>query len=73
MLLVEKKPLKRKNLGNVIRYSSRNSIRIRKKQLPKKLGVEMKAMGMVMMKQVVNEKEAYMVQQGQRKISKTKI
>ena len=37
------------------------------KTAPKKLGVEMKAMGMVMMKQVVNEKEAYMVQQGQRK------
>jgi len=33
----------------------------------KKLGVEMKAMGMVMMKQIVNEKEAYMVQQGKRK------
>ena len=32
-----------------------------------KLSVEMKAMGMTMMKQVVNEKEAYMVQQGQRK------
>ena len=31
-----------------------------------KLAVEMKAMGMTMMKQVVNEKEAYMVQQGQR-------
>lgn len=37
------------------------------KTAPKKLGIEMKAMGMVMMKQVVNEKEAYMVQQGQRK------
>lgn len=37
------------------------------KTAPKKLGVEMKAMGMVMMKQVVNEKEAYIVQQGQRK------
>ena len=37
------------------------------KTAPKKLGVEMKAMGMVMMKQVVNEKEAYMVQQGKRK------
>ncbi|UGS23904.1 M16 family metallopeptidase [Flavobacterium channae] len=37
------------------------------KTAPKKLGVEMKAMGMTMMKQVVNEKEAYMVQQGQRK------
>ena len=32
-----------------------------------KLAVEMKAMGMTMMKQVVNDKEAYMVQQGQRK------
>ena len=37
------------------------------KTAPKKLGVEMKAMGMTMMKQVVNDKEAYMVQQGQRK------
>ncbi len=37
------------------------------KTAPKKLGVEMKAMGMTMMKQVVNEKEAYMMQQGQRK------
>ena len=37
------------------------------KTAPKKLAVEMKAMGMTMMKQVVNEKEAYMVQQGQRK------
>lgn len=36
------------------------------KTAPKKLGVEMKAMGMTMMKQVVNEKEAYMLQQGQR-------
>ena len=37
------------------------------KTAPSKLAVEMKAMGMTMMKQVVNEKEAYMVQQGQRK------
>jgi predicted Zn-dependent peptidase len=37
------------------------------KTAPKKLGVEMKAMGMTMMKQVVNEKEAYAIQQGQRK------
>ena len=37
------------------------------KSAPKKLGVEMKAMGMTMSKQVVNEKEAYAVQQGQRK------
>ena len=37
------------------------------KTAPKKMGVEMKAMGMTMMKQVVNEKEAYAVQQGQRK------
>lgn len=37
------------------------------KTAPNKLGVEMKAMGSTMMKQVVNEKEAYMVQQGQRK------
>ena len=37
------------------------------KTAPKKLGVEMKAMGMTYIKQVVNEKEAYMVQQGQRK------
>lgn len=37
------------------------------KTAPKKLGVEMKAMGMTMMKQVVNETGAYMVQQGQRK------
>mgnify|MGYP000857288745 CR=1 FL=1 len=37
------------------------------KSSPNKLSVEMKAMGMTMMKQVVNEKEAYMVQQGQRK------
>ncbi|WP_322550879.1 pitrilysin family protein [Flavobacterium psychraquaticum] len=37
------------------------------KSAPKKLGVEMKAMGMVMSKQVVNEKEAYAMQQGQRK------
>ncbi|WP_264560142.1 M16 family metallopeptidase [Flavobacterium sp. N2270] len=37
------------------------------KTAPNKLAVEMKAMGMTMMKQVVNEKEAYMVQQGQRK------
>jgi len=32
-----------------------------------KLAVEMKAMGMTMMKQVVNEKGAYVTQQGQRK------
>ena len=32
-----------------------------------KMAMEMKAMGMTMMKQVVNEKGAYMVQQGQRK------
>ena len=37
------------------------------KSAPKKLGVEMKAMGMTMMKQVVNEMEAYMMQQGQKK------
>lgn len=37
------------------------------KTAPKKLGIEMKAMGMVMSKQVVNEKEAYAMQQGQRK------
>ena len=37
------------------------------KTASKKLGIEMKAMGMTMMKQVVNDKEAYMVQQGQRK------
>ncbi len=37
------------------------------KTAPNKLAVEMKAMGMTMMKQVINEKEAYMVQQGQRK------
>ena len=37
------------------------------KTAPKKLGVEMKVMGNSMMKQVVNEKEAYMIQQGQRK------
>lgn len=37
------------------------------KSAPNKSGVEMKAMGMTMMKQVVNEKEAYAVQQGQRK------
>ena len=37
------------------------------KSAPNKLGVEMKAMGMTMMKQVVNEKEGYAVQQGQRK------
>ena len=37
------------------------------KSAPKKLGIEMKAMGMVMSKQVVNEKEAYAMQQGQRK------
>ncbi|WP_445456734.1 M16 family metallopeptidase [Flavobacterium sp. HNIBRBA15423] len=32
-----------------------------------KMAMEMKAMGMTMMKQVINEKGAYMVQQGQRK------
>lgn len=37
------------------------------KTAPKKLGVEMKAMGMTVMKQIVNEKGAYMEQQGQRK------
>jgi len=37
------------------------------KTAQKKMGVEMKAMGMTMMKQVVNEKEAYAIQQGQRK------
>ena len=37
------------------------------KTASKKLGVEMKVMGNSMMKQVVNEKEAYMIQQGQRK------
>lgn len=37
------------------------------KTAPKKLGIEMKAMGMLMSKQVVNEKEAYAMQQGQRK------
>src|SRR5690606_26424139 len=31
-----------------------------------KMAVEMTAMGMSMMKQVVNDKEAYMIQQGQR-------
>ncbi|MFD2908279.1 M16 family metallopeptidase [Flavobacterium ardleyense] len=36
------------------------------KTAPKKLGIEMKAMGMVMSKQVVNEKEAYAITQGQR-------
>ncbi len=33
-----------------------------------KLKVEMKGMGMTMMKQLINEKEAYMEQQGQRKV-----
>ena len=37
------------------------------KTAPKKLGVDMKVMGNSMMKQIVNEKEAYAVQQGQRK------
>lgn len=37
------------------------------KTAPKKLGLEMKAMGTTMSKQVVNEKEAYAIQQGQRK------
>ena len=37
------------------------------KTASKKLGVEMKVMGNSMMKQIVNEKEAYMIQQGQRK------
>ena len=37
------------------------------KSAPKKLGVDMKVMGNSMMKQIVNEKEAYAVQQGQRK------
>lgn len=37
------------------------------KTAPKKLAVEMKAMGMTMSKQIVNEKEAYAIQQGQRK------
>lgn len=36
------------------------------KTAQKKMSVEMKAMGSTMMKQVVNEKEAYAVQQGQR-------
>jgi len=37
------------------------------KTAPKKLAAEMKAMGMTMMKQIVNEKGAYTVQQGKRK------
>jgi len=37
------------------------------KSAPKKLVVEMKAMGATVSKQVINEKEAYAVQQGQRK------
>ena len=37
------------------------------KSAPKKLAFEMKAMGMTMSKQIVNEKEAYAMQQGQRK------
>ena len=37
------------------------------KTAPKKLTFEMKAMGMTMSKQIVNEKEAYAMQQGQRK------
>ncbi|WP_396138985.1 M16 family metallopeptidase, partial [Flavobacterium sp.] len=37
------------------------------KTAPKKLAFEMKAMGMTMSKQIVNEKEAYAMQQGQRK------
>ena len=38
-----------------------------------KLAVELKAMGTTMMKQVVNENGAYMVQQGQRKDFKVMI
>lgn len=37
------------------------------KTAPKKLAFEMKAMGMTMSKQIVNEKEAYAMQQGNRK------
>ncbi len=35
--------------------------------VPNKMAVELKAMGMTLMKQVVNEKGAYMTQQGQRR------
>jgi predicted Zn-dependent peptidase len=46
--------------GNALEMSSKVSS-------SNKLAVEMKAMGMTMMKQVVNEKGAYVMQQGQRK------
>jgi zinc protease len=59
-----------KNVKTLAIYSSGTvqgtALELVVKSAPKKLGVEMKAMGMTMMKQVVNEKEAYMVQQGQR-------
>jgi zinc protease len=46
--------------GNALEMSSKVSS-------SNKLSVEMKAMGMTMMKQVVNDKGAYVMQQGQRK------
>ncbi|MDP5028512.1 MAG: insulinase family protein [Flavobacterium sp.] len=59
-----------KNVKTLAVYSSGTvqgtALELVVKTTSKKLGVEMKAMGMTMMKQVVNEKEAYMVQQGQR-------
>lgn len=42
------------------------SLELHMKTAENKMAVEMKAMGMTMMKQVVNEKGAYAVQQGQR-------
>jgi zinc protease len=43
------------------------ALELNMKNAPKKLAVEMKANGMSMMKQIVNEKGAYAVQQGKRK------
>ena len=60
-----------KNVKTLAVYSSGTvqgtALELVVKTTSKKLGVEMKAMGMTMMKQVVNEKGAYVTQQGQRK------
>lgn len=60
-----------KNVKTLVTFSSGTvqgmPLELVTKTAQKKMSVEMKAMGSTMMKQVVNEKEAYAVQQGQRK------
>lgn len=59
-----------KNVKTLVTFSSGTvqgmPLELVTKTAQKKMSVEMKAMGSTMMKQVVNEKEAYAVQQGQR-------